>query len=104
MDSYITQLVPVFEELRTSSMSITDDPQEIKQKYNLMFLGEKFNKIYTNDLHACLENYFGIKIDYSKLNELIPSICNILSMKYDPMRSMDDLSNPIPACYQIELW
>lgn len=104
MDSYITQLVSIFEELKSSSMLITGDPQAIRQKYNLMFLGEKYNKIYTNDLHACLENYFGINIEYSKLNELVPSICNILSMKYEPMRNINDLSNPIPACYQIELW
>ncbi len=104
MDTYLEKLIPIFEELRSSSMLISGNPHPTMQKYDLMFLGEKFNTIYTNDLHACLANYFGIKIEYSKLNELVPSICNALSMKYEPMKEITDLNNPVPACYQIELW
>jgi len=94
----------VFKELRASSQSIIDDPRPTMNKYDMLFLGSNFNTIYTNEMHHTLENYFHITIENEDFQKLVPSICNTLDMKYIPMQKVEDMSNQVPYCYQVELW
>lgn len=104
MENLNAQLINVFIELRNSSKSIIDDPRPIMQKYDMLFLGSNFNTIYTNEMHHILESHFHITVENEVFQSLIPSICNVLGMKYDAMQKVEDLSSPIPYCYQVELW
>ncbi len=80
------------------------DLKALMRKYDMLFLGKNFNTINSLELRHSLEKYFDIKLTNEELNELIPTACTSLNMKYSPMRKVDDLSNPVPYCYQIELW
>lgn len=103
------QLSEILIELRNASMQINLLPTEneiksVMHKYDMLFVGEKFNIIYSLELRHSLEKYFGIKITNEELNKLIPISCASLNMKYEPMAKVEDFSNPIPYCYQIQLW
>lgn len=100
------QLIDVLAELVSASKLITNetDLDATMHKYDMLFLGEKFNTINSLELRHVLATHFDIKISNEELNSFIPKICSSLNMKYTPMILLNDINNPKPHCYQIELW
>ena len=97
------EILSVLLELRTASLQTTDDPRATMIKYDMLFLGEKFNTIYSVELRHSLEKVFGINISIEELHQVLPSLCSTLGMNCEPMKAINDLSNPVPAAYSITL-
>lgn len=103
------QLNKILKELMVASMQLGPSPtnDEIKSlmhKYDMTFLGSKINVIYSLELLHSLKKHFNFELTNDELNSLIPECCKFLNMGYEPMAKVDDMSNPIPYCYQITLW
>lgn len=100
------QLVNVLKELASASKLINSESnlKSTMRKYDMIFSGTNFNTINSLELCHALSNCFDIKIANEELNSFIPNICASLGMKYTPMFATDDINNPTPHCYQIELW
>lgn len=96
-------LIAVFAELRSASMK-SENPKSLGIKYDLAFMGENHNLISTRELHTILSESFNINIDINEFQELVPSICEALSMKYEASRKLNDISNPVPCDYFVQLW
>lgn len=78
---------------------------DVMSEYNLLFLGDKFQVIYSVELAFSLKTKFGIDVTPEDLNEIIPGICSHLGMKSSPMVLAEDIGKtdaPI-ANYSIEL-
>lgn len=104
MDKKVMQIIEILSALRADSISYQKNPETLMSKYNLMFLGHNLNFIYTNDLLATIKDFFHVDVSNEELIALIPTACEALSMKYEPMKAIDDINNPIPHCYKITLW
>lgn len=104
MSDIINQLISVFEELRSASITGSDNPVAVMKKYDILMVGDKMNVVYTQDLYHALSGYFHISIENSDFQKLVPAVCHALSMKCEPMQAINDLGNPEPAAYRVELW
>jgi hypothetical protein len=93
-------------ELKNTSIKSTPDTiRETMKKYDMLFIGSKFNTIYSVELHHCLKTKFDIDIAICDLNALIPTACKILNMKVDELIAVNDIGKPNPFInYQITLW
>jgi hypothetical protein len=80
------------------------DVQSLMKKYDMLFLGEKANVINSIELRHTIKNYFKTEISIEELNMQLPSVCTSLNMIAEPMKALDDMANPNPACYQISLF
>lgn len=104
------QLVEILRELRSASMSLGPEPSEyslksLMQKYNMLFVGEKFNVIYSRELCHALKNYFCVEISNDDLNKLLPGACKSLNMQLEPLIEISKIGkSSTPDCYQITLW
>lgn len=100
------KLIAALTELSFASKSIADESElrSVMDKYDMLFLGEKFNTINTLELRHTLSAKFSIDITREELNALVPAACSSLNMKFEPMVQVSDLTNPVPYCYQIILW
>lgn len=105
------KLIDILLELRYASMQIHENPidenwHETMRKYNMLFLGEKFNKILSLELAHSLNTVFKINIEADDLNIIIPEVCDSLHMQYDPLIDAKNVgtSNPPIATYDITLW
>lgn len=71
----------------------------------MLFLGAKFNTIYSIELHNSLNKIFNINTTMGELNSLVPTACNMLNMNIETMVDVKDIGKPNPAMsYQITLW
>ncbi|MBU3185631.1 hypothetical protein [Clostridium estertheticum] len=106
MDKNLQIIIETLSELRNSSIKSTSDTiRETMKKYNMLFLGSKFNTIYSVELHHSLKTIFNIDIDIYELNKLIPTACKMLNMHFEELVSLEDLGKPNPFInYQIILW
>lgn len=107
MNSNLHKLIDILSELRSTSMQTTEDTvMDLMKRYNLLFLGGKFNTIYSQELPQSLKTFFNFSIELDELNQLIPEACKILQMNYEPMIKVSDVgsSNPKIASYAITLW
>ena len=107
MDNKIEMIKSVLVSMRSDSAccSPTDaDVKALMHKYDMLFLGSKFNTIYTGELCHALNTKYDIAISLEALNTLVPSLCNDLGMIYEPLNKITDMTNPIPAMYQITLF
>lgn len=100
------QLADVLQELSQASKQIKneDDLRSTMDKYDMLFLGEKFNTIHSLELRHSLSKHFHIEVSNDELNSLISGICPTLNMALEPMVDTKDLHNPVPSAYQITLW
>lgn len=71
-----------------------DEWHDLINRYDLLFLGEQFNVIYSVELAHSLKAKFDIDIDIEALNILIPTICSSLGMEAEPMILLQDVGNP----------
>lgn len=106
MDLNLKKLIDVLCELRIASISSNINTIEsTMKKYNMLFLGEKLNTIYSIELHNSLNKIFNFDIDYIELNSLIPKACDMLKMSYETMIVVEDIGKPNPnTSYKIVLW
>lgn len=107
MNENLQRLVNILSELRYSSMQTSEATiHDLINRYNLLFLGSKFNTIYSQELPQSLKTFFDFDIEVDELNQLIPKACDILQMKYEPMIALSDLSKSSKKiyCYTITLW
>ncbi len=73
MVSNLQKLINVLSELRCSSMNTTKNTaMDLMHRYNLLFLGSKFNTIYSHELPQSLKTFFNFDITIDELNQLIP--------------------------------
>lgn len=91
-------------ELRAAILRSPNNPKPVMRKYNMLFLGEKFNNIGSRELYHALNDYFNISITLGELHRVLPSLCQSLSMHCEPMKSLNDLNNPVPAEFFITLF
>ena len=91
-------------ELRSSAKLIKseEDLKTTMRKYDMLFVGEKFNTIYARELHHYLRNVIGYDISIEEILKMVPPVCNTLGMKIDAMAFVDDPERKI-ADYQITL-
>lgn len=83
-----------------------NDVKSVMDKYDMLFLGGKFNCIYSIELLHSLKKFFNFEISKDELNTLIPVACKSLNMKFEPMIAVSDLKtdNPPLNSYAITLW
>lgn len=100
------QLIDILLELLHASKSIKNeiDLRATMDTYDMIFSGNNLNVINSLELCHSLSKHFHIDISKEELNSLIPAACSALGMKIEPMAAVNDLSNPAPYCYRIELW
>lgn len=87
MTTQIQTIESALLELRAASLASHSD-YEIRatmEKYNLLFLGEKFNKIMSMELVSTLKNYFSLEISHDELLKVIPTICDNLKMDLEEL-------------------
>lgn len=102
------QIEAVLLELKHASETIQKNHSvwhDVMSEYNLLFLGDKFQVIYSVELAFSLKTKFGIDLTPEDLNEIIPGICSHLGMKISPMVLAEDIGKPDApiANYSIEL-
>ncbi|MFK7692880.1 hypothetical protein [Paenibacillus sp. HJGM_3] len=95
----------ILQELRIASRIIKseEDLKTTMRKYDMLFVGEKFNTIYARELRHCLDKVFEKQIAMPDLLELIPDVCSVLGMKIEAMTFVDDPERKL-ADYQITLF
>lgn len=93
-------------ELRNSSMKIkNNDVKSVMDKYNMLFLGSKFNTIYSIELHHYINTKLNFNISMDELNSLIPDVCKILNMNFEELIAIEDIGKPNPSInFRIILW
>lgn len=102
MDKNLNILIDKLSELKNASIkSTTDTIKETMKYYDMLFVGSKFNNIYSNELHHSLKTIHNIDISISELNDLIPTACKILNMKFEKLVGINDADHVV---YQITLW
>lgn len=102
----IENLIDVLTELR--NVSINSSPstiESIMHKYDMLFVGSKFNTIYSVELRHSLDKIFNYIVSMDELNSMIPTACKTLNMKIEQLIAVEDIGQPNPAInYQITLW
>lgn len=100
----LTQIINVLQELRIASKSIHSetDLRVTMNKYDILFLGEKFNKINTIELHHCLKTVFELDYPKDEFLNLIPVACKTLNMKTEALVLAEDTSKL--SAYFIQLF
>ncbi|WP_431030023.1 hypothetical protein [Lysinibacillus sp. LZ02] len=74
-------------ELKAASLEANSDHEirAIMEKYNLLFLGEKFNRIMSMDLTSTLKDYFSCEITHDELLKILPTTCKYLKMDLEEL-------------------
>jgi hypothetical protein len=108
MNEMLQKLVTILIELRSesskaSAVNSEESIRALMNKYNMLFLGKDFNCIYTYELCHAMNNYFKLNINNDELNSLIPTACKMLNMNFEPMVSLEDISDRKLACYHVTL-
>ena len=82
--------------LKELSQSITTEAQycEIKKKYNIMLLGDKFNNIYSSDVLKFIKIFSNEDLTMSDISSKIPDACKTLGMKYEAMQYLGNPNAP----------
>lgn len=107
MDNSLQKLSAILIELRNASMEIkNNNVKSVMDKYDMLFLGGKFNCINSVELLHSMKKVFDFEISNDQLIELIPIACKSLNMKYQPMTSLENITtnNRQIECYMIDLW
>lgn len=107
MENKLDKLINILIELRNASMNTNKHTaKDLMKRYNLLFLGSNFNKIYSVELPQSFKTFFDFDININELHDLIPSACSNLHMGIEPLVKLSDANNPDAeiACYCITLW
>lgn len=107
MDELCEKLMTVLETLQYESINCSKTESEIKnlqRKYNIMFLGSKFNTFYSNELFTVLGDKFKLQINADEFNESLPIACKLLHMKCEPFNKLSNMKEPTAYVYQVTLF
>ena len=107
MTEKFESVISALQTLRAETLQCPKTEKEIHAlavKYDIMFLGKDFNTIYSLELCHTLKTKFGMQIELSELNQMVPEVCKTLQMSCEPMQATSDMSNPVPAAYKIILF
>jgi hypothetical protein len=90
--------------LRQSSMNIRSekDLRNVMESYDMLFLGENFNRIYARELHHYMKKKLGLSLPHEEFLDLIPGVCDGLNMPYETLVFLNNPSKR--ADYQITLF
>ena len=91
-------------ELRRSAIGIRteDDLRKTMKKYNMLFVGERFNNVYAREMFHYMKENFGFSLLYEEFLDLVPGVCAGLNM---PCETLVFVNNPSKrADYQITLF
>ena len=105
-NSKFLQVRNVLALLRSESAACprTDECIEaLMHKYDMLFLGENFNVIYTDELRRSMEKYFDISVSREDLVEMTPSLCKSLDMTYEAFCNASDETRKI-SVYSVKLF
>lgn len=105
------RIVDTLRTLRSESMAlqnrVTDsNVQALMQKYNMLFIGEKCNQIYSDEFCCMLNTELGVNVSPDEFNSVITELCATLDMSIVPMIKLDDTNKPNPPIdhYRISLY
>ncbi|MEG2983833.1 MAG: hypothetical protein RR835_03970 [Peptostreptococcaceae bacterium] len=108
MNNNAEKISEILLKLRLDSIqaNASHDVRSVMDKYNMLFVGEKFNTIYSLELLNTLNTFFNFDISRDELNTLIPIVCKSLNMKFDSLVKVSDLDcvDPPIAGFCILLW
>ncbi|PKG23924.1 hypothetical protein [Niallia nealsonii] len=98
------KLIEVLTELKSAAMSITNELEyrETVDKYDIMFVGSKFNKINTMELRHSLSKVFHYEISTEDMINEMPKVLSSLEMKFEALVLAEDHSKL--AGYYVELF
>ena len=106
----IKQLTDILLLMKQEAATIVteDDLKLLMRKYDILFLGENFNTIYSHELAHSLKNKLNFDTTIEEVNEMIPQACRALGMKCEAMYSVKDVHDGTveanrPDVYQISL-
>lgn len=101
----LEKLIQSLVTLRNVSLSIDrNNPRSTFKEYNMLFLGEKFNIIYSMELRHCLQEHFGLALTDDELLALIPLACRERGMRCESMIELSQLGkNSDPSAFRIIL-
>lgn len=102
------QLSDILLQLKKETSEIQTEEQLRNQmdKYDMLFVGENFSTIYSNELTHSLKTKFHFDVTYEEITKMIPKVCLTLKMKCEPMYTVKDIHNKTvdvnhPTMYQI---
>ncbi|WP_285767105.1 hypothetical protein [Peribacillus sp. SI8-4] len=86
------KLTEVLIKLRQAALTIDSKEswKEVMGKYDMIIVGEKFNKISTIELEHALKSTFHVEMASDEILELIPQACQALGMKTKPLELLND--------------
>jgi len=103
MNNNFSQIIDALLELRASSIRAHANFEEEIHKYNIAFAGHDLNMVDTITLANALNTKFNILISHEELLDLIPSLCDALSMKYEPIKYVKNIGLTEHDAYSIFL-
>ena len=101
----LEQLISFLQELSIASKNIKskEDLQAAMREHDVLFLGEDFKLVYTDEFCYALSKKFKKYIPIEEINSLVPSACSYLNLEYKARYNIADLQNTTPAAYEITL-
>ena len=109
MDDLRQQVTVALQEIGSTGLKRChniDEAGKVMREYDMIFHGEKFNKILSVELRHTLKNKFKVELTTDDLNKMLPSICKSLGMTIEPLISANDAGNPNPEviAYSITIY
>lgn len=95
-----SKILTALDEMKNASLT---NPEQAMKKYDIMFLGERFNVITSTELLHTLNNYFGIQIEKDELMRLIPVLSDLNKITCEPLRLLDNPDFSAVDAYMITL-
>lgn len=108
MNKDIESITGVLLELRDACRAIQSDLSDVSlhvlsRKYDIMFLGGKFNVIYSDELFHSLKAHWGYDISLSVYNSVLPEVCASLGMPCKRLIALEDVKKDNPPTYAFSI-
>ncbi|MEK5008802.1 hypothetical protein MHI11_16750 [Bacillus sp. FSL K6-3312] len=91
------------QDLKQESLSLNNIKSE---RFDVIFLGEKFNTIYSDELREVLARHYNLDLPHEALLVVIPQLCKHNNMQIKALKNLQNLNklDEKPSLYQIELF
>ncbi|MDM5213206.1 hypothetical protein QUF94_17530 [Peribacillus sp. NJ4] len=102
----LKKITEVLIDVRESALTIDSKEswKKITKKYDMLIVGEKFNKISTIELGHSLKSTYNYEIANDEILELVPRACKELGMKTGEMRLLKEKDPRKIDAYSIDLF
>ncbi|MTP73665.1 hypothetical protein GMB80_12075 [Turicibacter sanguinis] len=102
MNDNLNKIIEALQKIRSDVRSSTSRTiMDVSDKYEMIFIGEKFRLIHVEQLTKSLNNVFKLKITHEEVLELLPIACSKLGMRLEELVSID---NPTNSTYLLHLF